>query len=204
MTLALVWDTETTNLVRKDISLYHPDQPHLVQIAGVLIDSATGQEHSCMNFIVKPTFEGPMPQKSKDAHGFSRENCELMGVDLKVAVAAFTNLRAVADELVAHNHVFDRQIIEIALNRCKASPKHPGPSGGMQVCTMNENVTKFVGLPPTQRMRENGYGDKNKPPSLKELHEFLFGEGFSGAHNAMNDVRACARCFVELRKQQIL
>ncbi len=43
-----------------------------------------------------------------------------------------------------------------------------------------------------------GRGGKFKLPTLTELHEFLFNEPFSEAHNAAADVEATCRCFFEL------
>mgnify|MGYP000730892693 CR=1 FL=1 len=40
--------------------------------------------------------------------------------------------------------------------------------------------------------------------SAQELHQKLFGEGFEGAHHALADVRACARCYFELVRLGVL
>jgi hypothetical protein len=56
-------------------------------------------------------------------------------------------------------------------------------------------VKEYCALP----RKNGGY----KPPKLIELHEILFGESFVGAHDAAADVRACARCFFELKKRGV-
>jgi hypothetical protein len=43
-----------------------------------------------------------------------------------------------------------------------------------------------------------------KWPNLTELHTYLFGKGFDGAHDAMADVKACANCFFELKKRKLI
>ena len=43
-----------------------------------------------------------------------------------------------------------------------------------------------------------------KWPTLQELHSTLFNESFDGAHDALSDVRACARCFFELKFRKIV
>jgi hypothetical protein len=43
-----------------------------------------------------------------------------------------------------------------------------------------------------------------KWPTLAELHLQLFEEEFTGSHNAGADVKACARCYFELRKRGII
>jgi DNA polymerase III subunit epsilon len=43
-----------------------------------------------------------------------------------------------------------------------------------------------------------------KWPSLQELHLKLFNEQFKGAHQALADVRACARCYFELKRLNVV
>ncbi len=60
------------------------------------------------------------------------------------------------------------------------------------VCTMKSS---------TDHCKLQGRGFSFKPPKLAELHRFLFGEYFEGAHDAMIDVEATMRCFLELVKR---
>src|SRR5699024_9389756 len=48
-----------------------------------------------------------------------------------------------------------------------------------------------------------GRGGKFKLPTLSELHEHLFHEPFSEAHNATADVEATTRCFLELIRLRV-
>lgn len=59
----------------------------------------------------------------------------------------------------------------------------------------SKSVVNYCALPGSQ-----GY----KWPKLIELHEKLFGETFVDAHDARVDVKACARCFFELKKRNVL
>jgi hypothetical protein len=43
-----------------------------------------------------------------------------------------------------------------------------------------------------------------KFPKLEELHRILFNEEFAGAHDAMADVSATARCYFELVNRGIM
>ncbi len=61
-------------------------------------------------------------------------------------------------------------------------------------CTM-QSTTDFCRLP-------GPYG--YKWPTLNELHVKLFRESFSGAHRALVDVRACAKCYFELKRLKIM
>ena len=46
----------------------------------------------------------------------------------------------------------------------------------------------------------NKWGKPGKWPKLEELHIKLFGCNFEGAHDALDDVRATAKCFFELKR----
>jgi len=194
--MLMVFDTETDGLVQKNFPASHPSQPHLVQLACLLIDGS-GREYASVSLIVKP--EGYLiHEQASKIHGITTELAHDIGVPLRVAVACFTNLRALADDgIAAHNMDFDQMVMDAAIHRIGAKPSNLGPA--RRICTMRES-SELVGLPPTDRMRAAGF-DKNKPPNLNELHKFLFGEGFAGAHDAMTDARACARCLLELRKR---
>ena len=73
---------------------------------------------------------------------------------------------------------------------------NPGCPGMVSVCTKEES-TEFCALP-------GGRGGKFKWPTLDELYNKLFQEGFDEAHNAAADVAATARCFLELLRLDIV
>lgn len=192
--MILFFDTETTGLVLSGKPATAPGQPHLVQLAAILT-TLGGKELASINLIVKP--DGyKIPTQASDVHGITTELAEAVGIPLRVAVACFTNLRSRASMAVAHNIDFDALVMDIALARCKAPSASPWPN--RKVCTIKES-TGIVKIPPTEAMKKAGRGNQFKYPNLRELHEFLFKEGFEGAHDALADVRACMRCFFELR-----
>lgn len=195
--LALVWDTETSGLTRDRLPASDPSQPHLVQIAASLIE-VDGTERACMSMIVKPDgYE--IPIEASGVHGITTDMALRMGLPLRVVIAVFTNLRALADESVCHNATFDHLVVDAQIARLGITPAKGWPK---QVCTMRGS-SELVGLPPTARMVAAGF-TKFKPPSLMELHKFLFNEGFDGAHDALTDCKVCAKCFIELRKRKVL
>jgi len=59
-----------------------------------------------------------------------------------------------------------------------------------------KSSTKYCKLP-------HKYGGF-KWPNLQELHLKLFKSEFEEAHNAFADVKACAKCFFELKKRRVL
>lgn len=196
MNYFLFWDTETTGLVNKTQVASHPSQPHLVQL-GVLLTTDTGSEVAAASLIVKP--DGwTIPEGAAKVHGITTEIALAVGVPLAVAVAVFTNLRSRASGIVAHNIDFDEKVMGAAIHRTGRQPSSPGPDA--RFCTM-EMATPIVNLPPTTRMVATGF-NKPKPAQLGECVRFFFNEDLAGAHDAMVDVRACARVFFEIRRRQ--
>jgi DNA polymerase-3 subunit epsilon len=96
-----------------------------------------------------------------------------------------------ADTLIAHNIAFDEKVLGAELLRCSLPnplPKYP------RHCTMAAS-TELCAIP-------GPYGPKW--PKLDELHRHLFGRGVGGAHDALVDVQATVRCFLELRRRGVI
>lgn len=198
--IAFVYDSETNGFVNEREAPTHPSQPHLVQLAGLLLNLDSGEEIQEFSFIIRP--DGwTIPYGAAKAHGITTEKATKFGVPLALAVAAFTNLRGRADMTAAHNINFDQTVMAAALHRCGRSPAHPGPA--RHICTMAIG-TEYCKFPPTARMVAAGRQGQYKTANLTELHIHLFGQPFAGAHNAMNDVRATARCLLEFRRLRVI
>ena len=198
MSAIILWDTETSSLPERSLSFDDPRQPHMMQLAAIQLDGETLEETASFCVLVKPTEKYKVDPMAFKAHGISWERADALGVPLHAALVLFANLRHTAGEAVAHNISFDRTITEIAFARLGKQPSKGWPP--KMTCTC-EGSADLVALPPTARMLKAGIDKKYKTPNLTELHEFLFGEGFEGAHDALADVRACARCFVDMRKK---
>lgn len=189
--MLLFFDTETTGVPRKydaptsDLANW----PRIVQLAWLLADDE-GKEIASTEFIVKP--EGfVIPEGAARVHGISTERALREGRDLAEVLAAIVPDLERADLLVAHNITFDEKILGAELLR----NGHPDlPAAKPRRCTMRES-TDYCALP-------GNYGFKW--PKLQELHLKLFGEEFAGAHDALVDVRACARCYFELKRLGVM
>lgn len=195
MTMLLAFDTETTGFPRKHLPLGDPAQPHLVQLAALLLDD-DGADRGAINFIIQP--DGwEIPADVAAIHGITTEIAMTTGVPLAVALAAFNALAARAGLFVAHNIGFDIDICNIAAMRADApQPLDPlGPE--RQFCTMAA-ASPVCRMPPTAKMAAAGF-TKFKPPKLSEAYLHFFGEPLIGAHDALVDVRACARIYFALK-----
>ncbi len=187
----LFFDTETTGVPRNykapvsDLKNW----PRLVQIAWLLTD-AEANEVSSAEYVVRP--EGfVIPKDAAKIHGITTELALRNGVDLALVLAEAAATIKRASVLIAHNMKFDEKILGSEFLR--AGHTNFVESRGRK-CTM-QAATNYCRLP-------GPYG--YKWPTLQEFHMKLFSEPFEGAHRALVDVRACARCYFELKRRKIV
>lgn len=187
----LFFDTETTGLPRNynaplsDLNNW----PRLVQLAWVVYDNKE-EKIAGENFIIKP--EGfIIPEQASNVHGITTERALVEGEDLNQVLGQFAQAIEEAKILVAHNMSFDEKIMGAEFLR--KNVQH-GLFDTVRVCTKEES-TDYCRLP-------GNYG--YKWPRLDELHIKLFGKNFEGAHDALADVEACARCFFELARRGVI
>jgi len=189
--LYLFFDTETTGLPGDQ---YAPasdttNWPRIVQIAWALIDEDENLS-SAQSFLVRPDgFE--IPADATSHHGITTEAARLNGVEILDALVAFRKDANCAQTVIAHNIPFDVGVVGAEFAR--AYLKNP-LAGMVEHCTMRY-ATDFC-----QLKGRGGY----KWPSLTELHNHLFGADFDSAHDATADVRACAKCFFELKRRGVV
>ncbi|MHB8904110.1 MAG: 3'-5' exonuclease [Patescibacteria group bacterium] len=189
----LFFDTETTGLPKNYQAPLDDflNWPRIVQIAWSLYDEA-GNHWESYCYIIKPNGFIISDEVAK-LHRVSQERAEKEGVDLKIALDHFLRDAGSASYLVAHNIDFDEKIIGSELLREKLVPN---PFRGVnRICTMKSSVN-FCKI-------DNGRGSY-KWPNLAELHRALFSSDFPEAHDALVDVKACAKCFFELKRKGIL
>lgn len=187
----LIFDTETTGLPRDyNAPMSDVDNwPRLVQLAWQLHD-AKGNLISNHNYIIRP--DGfTIPYNAEKVHGISTKRALKEGHDLKQILGIFEGDVQQAKYLVGHNVEFDINVVGSEYLRAEATM----PLSAKQLDTKDIS-TEFCALP-------GGRGGKFKWPTLTELHQKLFGEGFGDAHDAAYDVDATARCFFGLINQGV-
>lgn len=185
-----VFDTETTGFPVREWTL--DQQPYIVQFAaivGELDEENNYRELERHNFLVKPKI--PIPFSSSQVHGIydkDVENEDYIDEKMDKIIKVLNGVDVVA----GHNVSYDEEIINYELDRLFRTGEYT-PS--QVVCTMKSS---------TQYCKLQGRGAAYKPPRLAELHQFLFNEWFEWAHDAMIDVEATMRCFIELVKRWII
>lgn len=190
----LIFDTETTGLPKNynaPLTDFN-NWPRMVQLAWQIHDEE-GQLVEVKNYIVKP--DGyTIPYNAEKIHGISTKRAQEQGVELSFVLEEFNKALEKSGYNVGHNIEFDINIVGCEYLRAQIeTPLH----SKIPMDTKSDATANYVAIP-------GGRGGKFKWPTLTELHEKLFGEAFSEAHNASADVEATARCFLELVRKEII
>jgi DNA polymerase III subunit epsilon len=185
-----VFDTETTGFIDKKESDLEK-QPRIIQFAGILgeIVNDSFKELEKVNIMINPGV--PIPFWASQVH-------HIYDIDVqnakKIDEVIDTILHYInsPDIVIGHNIEFDDEMIRLELKRLNREfDYHPKQT----LCTMKQTVD-FCQL--------IGNGERFKYPKLWELHKKLFWEYFIWAHDALVDVEATLKCFIELNKTWIL
>lgn len=192
----LFYDTETTGLPLEEEHPNHPEQPHIVQLAAILM-TEDRQEVGSMNVIIRP--DGwEIPEEAASVHGINTEMALRYGIPETTAMKTFHEFRKQAQIEVAHRIEFDNFIMRIAYARLygKTLEQITEMESNSRCCTANA-ARDVVTLPPTEKML--GVGLKHyKTPTLTECLDILLHKNLENAHNALADVRGCAEVFFYL------
>lgn len=186
--MILFFDCETTGKADFRAPPDSKHQPWLVQIAALLTDDA-GKEMATLSAIVKP--EGySIPSEAVSIHGITTEIATDYGIGREALLPMFAQLAGKPKVICAHNVQFDLFIITSEYVR--AGFDEVPTDGAVPFCTMKQ-MTDICNL-------SGPYGPKW--PKLAEAHRHAFNSDFEGAHDAMADVRACAKVYWWLKAQR--
>lgn len=192
----LVFDTETTGLVKHGLPPEHPDQPRLVQIALVQLDDDLNAIQK-VSIIVKP--DGfVIPKEASDVHGINQETAEKYGLPIKTVLSVFNQMCLQSDQLVAHNLKFDLLLMRSELSRNGVVDRTEGIDA---FCTM-ESSCDYTAIPPTEKMVAAGM-TQYKNPSLSEAYKHFTGKNLVGAHDALIDVMATIEVYRHIMSYKI-
>ena len=180
----LFYDTETNGLPKGGVS------PRIIQLAYILFDENFKILEQYCQLIKPDNWEIPNEKFWID-NGYSTGKNVIYGVPIKDALINFATCIERCQFIIAHNMAFDIPVLvnEMKLSVISANNKPK------KLCTM-QSTTKLV-----QAKNKNG---GLKWPKLEELHIFLFGKNFDGAHDALEYVKATARCFYKLKKNNLV
>lgn len=185
-----VYDTETTWFInKKETDL--DKQPKIVQFAWILWELKDWEfkEEKRINILVNPKCAIPFPA-SQVHHIYDIDVKDEAFIEDKIdEILEYINE---PEMTIWHNIEYDEDMIKIELKRLKQEYKYKPKQ---VFCTMKSTVD-FCAI--------QWNWARFKYPKLAELHKKLFWEYFIWAHDAMTDVEATLRCFVELVKQWVV
>lgn len=169
---AFIFDTETTDLINSGL-LKIEQKPSIIEFYGERVDLSDGSVELTIERLFKPPRPiTPEITKITNITNEMVENApifELHAEEIKKAIEE-------SEVVIAHNASFDKEMVEIEFDRINKKIKWP-----RVVCTVEATIC-------IKGFRLN----------LNALHQELFGEPFSGAHRARQDVQALKRCVIEL------
>lgn len=186
----LVFDTETTWFIDKK----NPNldaQPYIIQFAWIFGELKDGKfiEIKRINQFIKPKIS--IPYASSQVH-------HIYDIDVKNApsieeyIDDFLSIINESDIVIWHNIEYDEDMIKLELKRLGREFEYRPQQ---VLCTMKQTVD-YCKLP--------GNWERFKYPKLWELYKKLFWEYFLGAHDAIVDVEATLKAFLELHKLQVV
>ena len=187
----LIFDTETTGLKKDRLPDTDPRQPMPVQI-GLKLDAENRREMMAANYLIVP--DGwTMEAKASEITGLTDAMAEEFGTHLITGVELFLDMIGNADVVVAHNFNFDVVVMRRAMAvYCDLvdQPYRDPFEGKTCICTMLAAMNIVKAIP-----KRNGQW---KWPRLEECIKHFYNENLEGAHDALVDVRACARVYYTL------
>lgn len=172
--MIVVFDTETTSLLGAEAGGVE-NQPHIIEFAALKFDT-NGDQIEQIRIIMNPRI--PISDEINRITGYTDE----MLKDMKPFAAHWKFIadfwRGV-DTCVGHNLMFDKKVLYWELVRIGKEMNFPWIE--TDFCTA-DNCNRLFG----------------HRKSLSDLHLHYFGEAFSGAHHAIEDVKATARCYFRM------
>jgi DNA polymerase-3 subunit epsilon len=195
--IALFFDTETNGIK----TWQNPNfKLKLVQMGAILQDTDTKRVYGEINLINGDV--GDIPREASRVHGITSEVATMVGIPKTLIDESFAALVRTADVLVAHNLDYDLSVLEDYMPESWQAVQ-----GKKQFCTMKENImtvkAPLTGAQQTYFARTGVKPDyPYKVPSLAQTYQFYFKEMFSGAHDAMADIRACRDIYFKMGVNQ--
>ncbi len=194
----LVFDTETTWFINKK----EPDlnkQPQIIQFAAILWNISWNiaweysfSETKRIDILINPW--KPIPFASSQVH-------HLYDIDM-IWKPIFTEVYEEivmlinnADVIIWHNIEYDESMVQLELRRLEKEYMYKPKQ---VICTMNSSINHCK-IP-----KRDEKAEWYKRPKLWELHKKLFWEYFIWAHDALTDVEATLRCYIELINKDVI
>jgi DNA polymerase III epsilon subunit-like protein len=195
----LVFDVETTGLIKKNVPL-----PYITQMSFVVYDFNQQQIIKSYNYYIKIPDHVVIDPFITQLTRITHEICNTQGVDIIDALKDLYNCYMMSDCIVAHNIEFDEKMIKIEMERNR---KIIEEKNNYLMLLFNDKYSKIFNIESYCTMKNNidfcsiyfTNSKKKKYPQLIELYKKCFNQTPENLHNALNDVLICLRCYLKLR-----
>lgn len=203
MSTVVILDTETTGFptTTKHGGVGNYENARMIELAYAVLDVETGRAIKEVSFLIDQPDVQKVP--NTHVHGITEADLRAHGVPLETALLCLSLDLQDAYTVVAHNMEFDHGVL---VSEATLHGGNVGDTLKKQLVSVDaddsddirsscsSSTSKFLC---TMRWGRKKYG-LCKFPKLTELYEMLNGEPYQQTHRALDDVRACARCFVAM------
>jgi DNA polymerase III, epsilon subunit and related 3''-5'' exonucleases len=197
----MVYDIETTGLPdfpKGQNRKYYPynekekyKRSRIIQMAYEIYEE-NGTLKKSFNKIIKP--EGFVIPVSK-YHNITNEIAQREGIRIQEILDEYMKDLKSVEKIIGHNVEFDKMVTMAEMNLhnrqdiilCMEQKKYEC------IGKLSTNICKLV-----WNSRYEGY----KMPKLGEAYEYIFKEKLEGWHDALEDVKACARIYKYIKNQE--
>lgn len=189
-------DSETSDLLKRDVSLGDPSQPWICALACQL-DSMDGTPRDFFSTRIRSDGRS-IRLGAQNVHGISSKEAGRNGVSEIAALGLLVGFAAQARYCVGYNVAFDRDVIVATLARL-------GKDDRMLVRPGLELVDVMLASAPVCRLPSGRDDGQFKWPSLDDCAEIILGEPRrSGPHSAWEDLQITRRVFYSLRERDVI
>lgn len=183
--MILFYDTETTGIPLFDKRSLDPAQPHITQLAALLVDD-NRQVVEQVNAYIKP--DGwTVPPSIETLTGVTLADLEAKGRPLPAVMEEFLVLVVRASLMVGHNQGFDQRMVRIELTRLKMD----------NIAISWKNKMHFD----TRVMAQKVLPAKART-ALPDVFAHYFGERPENQHDALADAKATMAIYFAMKDKQ--
>jgi DNA polymerase-3 subunit epsilon len=185
MNTIFVFDTETTGIPDWKIPSDDPSQPHIVQVAGLIVDADTSAIIQTLDVIVQP--DGwTIPPEMTEIHGITHDHALDVGLPESLVCAMVLHM-AEGRKRVAFNATFDNRIIRIAAKRFFNTQVADAWKAGEYECVMI-GARKIMG---------------GRSPTLSATYWHFAGTEINNAHTALADALAAMEIYFAIHAMDV-
>lgn len=190
--LLLVFDTETTGIIPKNVSDLDKC-PYILQFSYIVYDSDKFKIVNEYNKIIHIPKSIEISEESTNIHGITKKNTNSSRTSIESCLKEFKKNVELCDYIIGHNIDFDMKMVTI---ECMRNKIYHQPENLVFINPLKVYCTMQKGINICKIEVKSELGNYYKWPKLSELHKKLFDVVPNNLHDAYNDILICLRCAV--------